>query len=140
METQDIFLPVAALALWTLLVLGLVPIARFRAAAAGRVTIHDFKTGESPQVPPDVSVPNRVFMNLLEVPVLFYLACIVAFLTHHVESRLITLAWVYVGLRVAHSLVYLIYNNVMHRLGVFAVSNFVVFAIWLMLTSQLIHV
>jgi hypothetical protein len=140
MEAQDIFLPVATLALWTLLVLGLVPIARFRAAAAGRVTTHDFKTGESLQVPPDVSVPNRVFMNLLEVPVLFYLACIVAFLTNHVESRLITLAWVYVGLRVAHSLVYLIYNNVMHRLSVFAVSNFVVIAIWLMLTSQLIHV
>ncbi len=140
MEAQDIFLPVATLALWTLLVLGLVPIVRFRAAAAGRVTAHDFKTGESLQVPPDVSVPNRVFMNLLEVPVLFYLACIVAFLTHHVEGRLITLAWVYVGLRVAHALVYLLYNNVMHRLSVFAVSNFVVIAIWLMLTSQLIHV
>lgn len=139
MEVQDIFLPVAALALWTLLVLGLVPIARFRAAAAGRVSAHDFKTGESAQVPPDVSVPNRAFMNLLEVPVLFYVACIVAFLTHHVEGRLITLAWIYVVLRVAHSLVYLVYNNVMHRLAVFAVSNFVVVAIWLMLTSQLMH-
>jgi len=139
MEVQDIFLPVAALALWTLLVLGLVPIARFRAAAAGRVSAHDFKTGESAQVPPDVSVPNRAFMNLLEVPVLFYMACIVAFLTHHVEGRLITLAWIYVALRVAHSLVYLVYNNVMHRLAVFAISNFVVVAIWLMLTSQLLH-
>ena len=139
MEVQDIFLPVAALALWTLLVLGLVPIARFRAAAAGRVSAHDFKTGESAQVPPDVSVPNRAFMNLLEVPVLFYMACIVAFLTHHVEGRLITLAWIYVALRVAHSLVYLVYNNVMHRLAVFAISNFVVVAIWLMLTSQLMH-
>ena len=139
MEVQDIFLPVAALALWTLLVLGLVPIARFRAAAAGRVSAHDFKTGESAQVPPDVSVPNRAFMNLLEVPVLFYMACIVAFLTHHVEGRLITLAWIYVVLRVAHSLVYLVYNNVLHRLAVFAISNFVVVAIWLMLTSQLLH-
>jgi hypothetical protein len=139
MEVQDIFLPVAALALWTLLVLSLVNIARFRAASAGRVSAHDFKTGESPQVPPDVSVPNRAFMNLLEVPVLFYMACIVAFLTNHVEGRLITLAWIYVALRVAHSLVYLVYNNVMHRLAVFAVSNFVVVAIWLMLTSQLMH-
>jgi hypothetical protein len=139
MEVQDIFLPVAALALWTLLVLGLVPIARFRAAAAGRVSAHDFKTGESLQVPPDVSVPTRAFMNLLEVPVLFYMACIVAFLTNHVEGRLITLAWIYVVLRVAHSLVYLVYNNVMHRLAVFAISNFVVIAIWLMLTSQLMH-
>lgn len=139
MEAQDIFLPVAALALWTLLVLGLVHIARFGATAAGRVSTHDFETGESHLVPPDVSVPNRAFMNLLEVPVLFYLACIVAFLTHLVEGRLITLAWIYVALRVAHSLVYLVYNNVMHRLAVFAVSNFVVVAIWLMLISQLMH-
>ncbi len=137
MTPPNIFLPVAALALWTLLVLILVPIARFRAAAAGRVSVRDFKTGESAQVPPDVSVPNRVFMNLLEAPVLFYVAVIVAFLAGHVEPRLITLAWVYVGLRVLHSLIYLVYNNVFHRLSVFALSNFVVLAMWLLLTSKL---
>lgn len=133
----DIFHPVACLAVWTLLVLALIPIARFRAAAAGRVTVGDFKTGESARVPPDVSVPNRVYMNLLEAPVLFYLACVVAFLTVHVDHVLQTLAWVYVALRVLHSLIYLSYNNVFHRLAAFAISNFVVVAMWLKLSWQL---
>lgn len=138
MQAQAIFLPVCALALWTLTVLGLIPIARFRAGAARRVTTDDFKFGESSRVPSDVSVPNRVFMNLLEVPVLFYMACLVAFVSQHVDERFVQLAWVYVGLRVVHALIYLSYNHVMHRMAVFAVSNFVAVALWLMLLSRLL--
>src|ERR1700741_2796335 len=47
---------------------------RFRAVFGGRATRDDFKFGESPAVPGDVSIPNRNFMNLLELPVLFYVA------------------------------------------------------------------
>jgi hypothetical protein len=36
------------------------------------------------------------------------------------------LAWTYVALRLGHSLVHLSYNNVLHRLVLFAVSNIVV--------------
>lgn len=133
----SIFHPVAFLAIWTLTVLALIPIARFRAAAAGKVTIEDFAVGESARVPAKVSVPNRVFMNLLEVPVLFYVACLVAFVTNQVDHTLTLLAWVYVALRVLHSLIYLSYNKVVHRLIAFAISNFVVIAMWLLLATRL---
>jgi hypothetical protein len=43
---------------------------------------------------------------------------------------LLVLAWVYVGLRALHSLVHLTYNNVMHRLIVFAAGNVVLAALW----------
>jgi hypothetical protein len=39
-------------------------------------------------------------------------------------------AWLYVALRVAHSLIHLTYNNVMHRLIAFAVSNPVLAGLW----------
>lgn len=48
--------------------------ARAGAAKARRVRIGDFRVGESPDVPADVALPNRNFMNLLEMPVLFYAA------------------------------------------------------------------
>jgi hypothetical protein len=85
-----------------------------------------------------VSVPNRVFMNLLEVPVLFYVACIVAFVTHLQDHTLLTLAWVFVGLRLVHSLIYLSYNKVFHRLIAFALGNFVVLAMWIILLMRLL--
>lgn len=130
MNQTTIFLPVMALVGWTLIVLVLIAYHRFRAAFAGRVTVDDFRVGESGNVPESVCIPNRIFMNLLEVPVLFYVVCIVLFVTRNVTSTALILAWSYVGLRVAHSLVYLTYNRVMHRFLAFAVSNFVLVVIW----------
>ena len=72
MQSTAIFLPAMLLMLWTLTVLLLVPIRRVRAVMQQRLTPQDFSHGESANVPPDVALPNRVFMNLLEVPVLFY--------------------------------------------------------------------
>ena len=46
-----------------------------------------------------------------------------------------TLAWAYVGLRIAHSVVHLSYNHVIHRLVVFAASNLVLVILW-MLAAQ----
>lgn len=130
MNTTAIFMPVAILALWTLLVALLIPYQRFKAGFAKRVSAEDFKLGESERVPYEVSVPNRVFMNLLEAPVLFYVACMVLFQTQHVDQLFMGLAWTYLALRIAHSLVYLIYNNVIHRLSFYGLSNAVLAIIW----------
>lgn len=139
MAYKAIFLPIAALALWTLTVLLLIPIARFKASAQGHVNAGDFRYGESDRVPAQVKLPNRNFMNLLEVPVLFYLACVVAFLAQAVDPTLLTLSWVYLALRMGHSCVHLSYNNVMHRLTLFALSNVVVVAMWGILAWRLMQ-
>ena len=111
MTDTAILFPALSLVGWTLLVLLLVPYRRFKAAFAGQVTARDFKFGESERVPPEVSIPNRNFMNLLEAPVLFYMVCLTAFVTHNADAAAVTLAWVYFGLRVAHSIVHLTYNK-----------------------------
>jgi hypothetical protein len=117
----------------TFLVLLRIPYVRLRAAFAGRVRAEDFTLGESTGVPPDVSIPNRNYMNLLELPTLFYAVCLAMLVTGKVASLDYTLAWVYVGLRGGHSLVHLTYNNVVHRLLVFASSNVVLSVLWLRL-------
>lgn len=137
MTPYPILLPVATLALWTLLVLLLVPIARFKAGAKGQVDFDDFKLGESSRVPAETRVPNRVFMNLLEVPVLFYLACLVAVITQQATHLQLILAWAFVALRVAHSLIYLSYNHVPHRLTAFAAANGVVAVMWVLILVRL---
>ena len=127
-----ILAPMGVLALLTYTVLLFVPIRRFRAAFARQVGAGDFKYGESPRVPGEVSIPNRNYMNLLELPVLFYVICLIYFVTGPVVTPVaLALAWAYVGLRILHSLVHLTYNNVMHRLVVFATSNFVLAALWI---------
>src|SRR5436190_10871779 len=131
--SQDlIFAPMGALALLTFLVLGFIPARRFRAAFAGEVQRDDFKFGESPAVPGHVSIPNRNYMNLLELPMLFYVAGLMYFVAGKVDQTVLMVAWVYVALRAIHSAIHLTYNNVFHRLTFFALSNFVLMAFWLM--------
>ena len=88
MKTTTIFLPALLLMFWTLTVLLLVPIRRVRAVMQQRLTPKDFSHGESARVPPDVALPNRIFMNLLEVPVLFYVVAFMAYLTGLVNDAI----------------------------------------------------
>ncbi len=126
-----IFYPVVALVLWTLAVLLLVPRARIRAARDKRVRVADFALGESENVPPEAKLPNRNYMNLLELPVLFYVACLVVYMIGKVDAWSLGLAWLYVALRVAHSIVHLTYNHVIHRMRVFTLSYVVLLALWM---------
>jgi hypothetical protein len=125
-----IFHPMIVLVFWTFVVLTLIPRARFKAARERRVRAADFALGESENVPPDVRLPNRNFMNLLETPVLFYVACLTLYVIGKVDIWAISLAWAYVALRVAHSLVHLTYNNVIHRMNAYALAIVPLFALW----------
>src|SRR6478752_504742 len=125
MPQETIFAPMGALALLTFAVLGLIPLRRFRAAFAGQVGPDDFKFGESRRVPGHVSIPNRNYMNLLELPMLFYVGGLMYYVAGKVDGVVLAVAWTYVALRAVHSLIHVTYNNVIHRLTAFALSNVV---------------
>jgi hypothetical protein len=133
---EQILYPMGALAFLTFTVLLFVPIRRFRASFAGLIGPNDFKLGESARVPPDVSIPNRNYMNLTELPVLFYVICLMFYVTSRTDMTVLWLAWIYVGLRAVHSLIHMTYNNVIHRLSVFAISNFALISLWVMFFSK----
>ena len=130
MSNISIFAPMAALIALTFLVLLLIPIKRFRAGFAGEITGEDFRFGESARVPGHVSIPNRNYMNLLELPMLFYVLCLSLFVTQTVTVLELDLAWGYVGLRLAHSAVHLTLNHIYTRLMIFALSNVVLGVAW----------
>jgi hypothetical protein len=130
MNSPAILYPMFALAGLTLLVQVLIPIARIRAGRRGEIRTADFKYGESPTVPPRVSIPNRNYMNLLEFPVLLYVGCILAYVATDVSPHMVTLAWAFVGLRIVHCAIHLTYNRVSHRSWTFAVSNVALVSLW----------
>ncbi|MFI4964654.1 MAG: MAPEG family protein [Caulobacterales bacterium] len=132
MRQTLVFAPMGVLALLTFGVLALIPIRRFRAGAAGQIVADDFKFGESAAVPGHVSIPNRNYMNLLELPMLFYVGSLMFFVSGKVDAVVLGVAWLYVALRTVHSAIHLTYNNVRQRLIPFALSNFVLLAYWLL--------
>jgi len=129
--TNAIFQPIVVLALWTGVVVAMTGFRRVWAVRQGRVPTRVFIAGEAPEVPDDLRIPNRNLMNLLEMPLLFYVVCTAFYVTGRVAPGVVSLAWIYVGLRLAHSLIHLTYNRVFHRFLVFASSNIVLLVMWI---------
>ena len=137
MRNPAMLYPMFALACWTGLVLLLVPFVRARSALRREIAVDDFRFGESAAVPTHVSIPNRNYMNLLELPVLFYVVCLVLYVTGGASSAAIGVAWTYVALRVVHSAIHLSYNHVIHRLTAFALSNVALVLLWVIAGTHL---
>jgi hypothetical protein len=121
MDSDLILAPMGALAALTFFVLLAVPALRM----SRRASPQDSATGD---IPGGLSNPN--FADLLEMPVLFYVICLMLYVNNRVDTTFLSLAWTYVVLRALHSAVHLSYDNLRHRMTLFALSNFAVFAMW----------
>jgi hypothetical protein len=79
------------------------------------------------------------FRNLFEIPVLFYAICLALLLTDRITVTQLALAWTFVGLRVAHSLVHITYNKVKHRFFLYVLGAACVFAMWAVFAFSLLR-
>ena len=62
------------------------------------------------------------FLNLFEMPVLFYALTLLYVFLGFENSLLVSLAWIYVVSRYAHTIIHTTYNKVMHRFYAFFIS------------------
>ncbi len=85
-----------------------------------------------------VAGPSDNLINLFELPVLFYVAALIAYVSGAVSTIFILLAWLYVGLRFVHSVVHITYNNVMHRFAAYFLSTVILWIMWAVLAWRLI--
>ena len=63
------------------------------------------------------------YNHLHEAPTVFYAVCLVLAMVGQGDNLNATIAWAYVGLRVAHSLVQILSNRVIIRFALFALSS-----------------
>jgi hypothetical protein len=101
--------------------------------------VHPQKTATSAEMAntiTDTRAPDN-FRNLFEVPVLFYVAVLVVFVSGMYSTAFLLLAWGYVAARAAHSYIQCTSNVVMHRFYAFVTSCTVLSIMWLMIAYQL---
>lgn len=77
--------------------------------------------------------PADNFSNLLEMPLLFFIAVLLSLILLIQDDLLVTLAWGFVALRAIHSLVHCTYNRVLHRFTVYIASSLLLALMWLRL-------
>ena len=132
MDQQQIFEPLAALVFLTLLVWVYMYYKRLGFMRKQKLDPEALKSkaeGEKALAP--VAGPSDNLKNLFEMPVLFYLLCVVLFILGRVDAMFLILAWAFVGLRTIHSLIQSTYNRIVHRFSVYMLSMFVLIWMWL---------
>ena len=139
METRLIFLPALMMATLTFVVWWRMFFTRV--AQMKRERIHPQAVATSAQAAARLTDSRAAdnFRNLFELPVLFYLALVVAAMTHQVTVATLTLAWAFVAMRVLHSAIQCGYNKVMHRFRAYVAGGLVLWTLWAMLGVGLLR-
>ena len=131
MRQELIFLPAAILALHTLMLVFITGRARVRAIKKGEVRQRYFKVFQGDDCPEHLLALSRNFSNLFELPVLFYTASIIFFVTNTVDLISLILCWAFVISRGIHTFIHITYNKVIHRFAAFLVGFGLLIFIWL---------
>lgn len=124
--------PVFALVAWIYAVWFWMYVERFALMRRTPPGAEDFATMEAGRryfAP--VEMPAANFSNLFEMPVLFFALVPLLMITHHANHIQVALAWIYVALRVLHSLVQIVVRRVPVRFFVYLASCAVLSAMWL---------
>lgn len=80
-------------------------------------------------LPPEVRWKADNYNHLMEQPTIFYAIAISLSLLSVNSEASVLLAWAYVGLRVAHSLLQALVNKIEVRFAIFVLSNIPLFAL-----------
>jgi hypothetical protein len=119
--------PVIVLVLWSFVMWAWLYATRIRAVLKYKVVMNPHQpTSEfHAQLPAEVRWKADNYNNLMEQPTLFYAVAITLAILGEASATNLTLAWLYVGLRVVHSFVQATTNVIIVRFSVFMIASVV---------------
>ncbi len=123
----DILGPVIALAAWTMIMWLWMYVTRIPAMRRANIDAAKMVGGTGKNL--DGVIDDKVqwiahnYNHLHEAPTVFYAVCLTLAVIGQGDNLNATIAWAYVALRIAHSLVQALVNRVMIRFALFALSS-----------------
>ena len=143
MIKSEILHPVVALAMWTMIMWIWMYITRIPAIQKAKIDTKNWVGGTGKDL--DAALPAKTqwiahnYNHLHEAPTVFYAVALVLAMIGQGDGLNATIAWVYVGLRVAHSLVQALWNKIMVRFSLFLLSSLALVALVLHAYLGVIH-
>ncbi|KAK4940299.1 hypothetical protein LTR66_001530 [Elasticomyces elasticus] len=119
--------PVIALNFWTFAMEAWMYATRIPAVSRYKVPTTDgvSKADFNARIPPNIQWKADNYNHLMEQPTQFYAVAITLALLGADDGLNVGLCWLYVGLRIVHSLVHATVNKIMLRFQLFAASSIV---------------
>ena len=127
-EASPLLGPVIILVGWSLLVLFYLAFVRFRAVKRADLKIDPRRGGRGQDLEavlaPGDCYPAHNYTHLMEQPTIFYAIVFALVLMGFDHQINVLLAWTYVVLRIAHSIVQIFFNDLRIRFPLFLLSTF----------------
>jgi hypothetical protein len=132
--------PVIAVVLWTAVIWAWMYVTRIPAIVRARMRLDPMapRGEQMATLPPQVRWKADNYNHLMEQPQVFYATALGLALLGDASTASIVLAWLYVALRVVHSLVQVLVNIIQLRFTVFAASSLVLYALAIRAAMQLV--
>jgi len=137
MSPQAILLPLFVEVILTFVLLFWLAPLRGRDLTSGLVGDDDISLRQPNWSKPALQV-SYAFSNQFELPVLFYVLTILAFITHHAGVAFVVLAWVFVIFRIMHAYVHTTSNRIRVRGPLFGVSAAALAAMWVIYIVEML--
>ena len=135
MNGHDILGPVAALALWSMVMWVWMYATRIPAMQKAKIDAKTWVGGTGAELeaklPAEVQWKAHNYNHLMEQPTVFYAVALALAIGGMGDGLNAQLAWAYVALRIVHSLVQATVNRVMVRFAVFALASVALMALCL---------
>jgi hypothetical protein len=124
---SPILVPLITLVLWSFVMWAWLYATRIPAVTRNRIILDPHRSKEefNAQLPAEVRWKADNYGNLMEQPTLFYAVTLTLALLGEGAGLNTALAWLYVGLRIAHSLVQATINIIMLRFSIFMAASVV---------------
>jgi hypothetical protein len=128
---SEILKPVVVLAAWTMIMWLWMYATRLPAMSRAKIDAKGMVGTIGRELREDLVAAGEVkpswvadnYNHLHEAPTIFYAVCLVLAMIGQGDNFNATIAWAYVGLRIAHSLVQISFNRVIARFTLFALSS-----------------
>jgi len=137
MTIQAVLLPLFVHVLLVFGVMFLMAYRRYSAIGRGAVRLDDIALRE-PNWPRPALQAAYAFQNQFEIPVLFWILTILAWMTKQADLLFVVMAWIFVALRIVHAVIHVTSNVVQWRGPVFGVGALVLVVMWLIFMVRIL--
>lgn len=136
---MQLLLPMAIVVFLTFLVLIAMVSSRVYCVQTNKIKAGYFKTyiNKSDKPIPDYVIQiGRNYANLMELPPLFYVTCLIFMHLGALDGLTVTLAWVFAITRVVHSIIHIGVNHILARMLVFVINCLALLGMWIQLIGK----
>jgi len=137
MSVQAILLPVFALVALTFSLLFLTGYSRVASVRRGETKVRDIALGQL-NWPEHITKIGNSYNSQFQLPVLFYVVVILAYVLRTADLLFVVLSWLFVATRFGHAYIHVTSNHVRRRFDAFAAGFAVLVVMWIMFAVRIL--